>query len=76
MAMLTHGIRSAAADGIRTISLLRGHEAYKYRFATDDQGLDTVCTTRGRAAGAALSVLETIKSSAGARALLRKRLDM
>jgi len=76
MAMLTHGIRSAAADGIRTISLLRGHEAYKYRFATDDQGLDTVCTTRGRAGGGALSVLETIKSSAGARALLRKRLDM
>ena len=76
MAMLTHAIRSAAADGIRTISLLRGQEAYKYRFATDDQGLDTVCTTRGRAAGAALSALETIKSSGGARALLRKRLDM
>jgi CelD/BcsL family acetyltransferase involved in cellulose biosynthesis len=76
MVMLTHAIRSAADDGIRTFSLLRGQEGYKYRFATEDQGLDTVCTTRGPAAAAALSVLETVKSSGGARALLRRRLDI
>ena len=74
--MLTHAIRSAAADGVRIFSLLRGQEGYKYRFATEDHGLDTVCTTRGGAAAAALSVLETIKSSGGARNLLRGRLDI
>ena len=74
--MLTHAMRSAAADGIQTFSLLRGQERYKYRFATEDHGLDTVCTTRGGAAAAALSVLETVKSSGGARTLLRRRLDL
>jgi CelD/BcsL family acetyltransferase involved in cellulose biosynthesis len=76
MVMLTHAIRSAAADGIRTFSLLRGHEGYKYRFATEDHGLDTVCATRGRAAGAALGVLETIKSSSGVRTVLGRHLDI
>jgi CelD/BcsL family acetyltransferase involved in cellulose biosynthesis len=76
MVMLTHAMRSAAADGIRSYGLLRGQERYKYRFATEDHGLDTVCATRGRAAAAALSVLETIKSSRGARTRLRSRLDI
>jgi CelD/BcsL family acetyltransferase involved in cellulose biosynthesis len=76
MVMLTHAIRSAAADGIQTFSLLRGQEGYKYRFATEDHGLDTVCTTRGRAAAAALSVFETIMSSRGARTRLGRRLDI
>ena len=74
--MLTHAIRTAAADGVRTFSLLRGHEGYKYRFATEDHGLDSVCIPRGAAAAAAVSVLQTIKSSGGVRNLLRGRLDI
>jgi len=74
--MLTHAIRSAADEGVRTFALLRGHERYKYRFATEDHGLDTVCATRGPVAGAALGVLDTLKASAAARNLLRRRLDI
>ena len=76
MVMLTHAIRAAASDGIQTFSLLRGQERYKYRFATEDHGLDTVCTTRGRVAAAALRALETITSSSGARTRLGRRLDI
>jgi glycosyltransferase involved in cell wall biosynthesis/CelD/BcsL family acetyltransferase involved in cellulose biosynthesis len=53
--MMVHTIRSALDDGIQTYHLLRGGEDYKSRFASGDDGLDTVLltgTARGRAAGA------------------------
>jgi CelD/BcsL family acetyltransferase involved in cellulose biosynthesis len=76
MVLLSHAIRSAADDGIREFALLRGHEPYKYRFATDDRGLDSVCVTRGPAGAAALAFVKAARSSRTARKLLRRPLEM
>jgi len=54
--LMVHTIRSALDDGMQTYHLLRGGEEYKARFASGDDGLDTVLMTgsaRGRAAGGA-----------------------
>lgn len=57
--LLAHSIRSALEDGQREYRFLRGGEEYKYRFAEDDPGLETVGLARtllGRAALAAAVV--------------------
>jgi CelD/BcsL family acetyltransferase involved in cellulose biosynthesis len=61
--LLVHAIQCAAEDGVAEYRLLRGGEAYKYRFATADPGLETIGAARGRPARAALMLL------AGSRAL-------
>ncbi len=76
MALLAHAIRSSFDDGIREFAFLRGHEPYKYRFATDDHGLDNVCLVRGPAAAAALAFIQALRSSPATRKLLRGRLEM
>jgi CelD/BcsL family acetyltransferase involved in cellulose biosynthesis len=76
MVLLSHAIRSAADDGIGEFALLRGHEPYKYRFATDDGGLDSVCVTRGAVGAAALALMKAVRSSPTARKLLRGPLEM
>jgi CelD/BcsL family acetyltransferase involved in cellulose biosynthesis len=76
MVLLSHAIRSAADEGVREFALLRGHEPYKYRFATDDRGLDSVCVTRGPAGAAALAVVKAVRSLPPARKLLRGPLDI
>jgi CelD/BcsL family acetyltransferase involved in cellulose biosynthesis len=76
MVLLSHAIRSAADEGVEEFALLRGHEPYKYRFATDDRGLDSVCVTRGRAGAAALGFVKAVRSSPAARKLLRGPLEM
>jgi CelD/BcsL family acetyltransferase involved in cellulose biosynthesis len=76
MVLLSHAIRSAADEGVAEFALLRGHEPYKYRFATDDRGLDSVCLTRGPAAAAALAGMKAVRSSRLARKLLRGPLEM
>jgi CelD/BcsL family acetyltransferase involved in cellulose biosynthesis len=76
MVLLSHAIRSAADEGVREFALLRGHEPYKYRFATDDRGLDSVCVTRGRAGAAALAFVKAVRSFPTARKLLRGPLDI
>jgi CelD/BcsL family acetyltransferase involved in cellulose biosynthesis len=76
MVLLSHAIRSAADEGVHEFALLRGHEPYKYRFATDDRGLDSVCLTRGVAGAAALAFMKAARSSPTARKLLRGPLDM
>ena len=76
MTLLSHAIRTAADEGVREFALLRGHEPYKYRFATDDRGLDSVCLTRGPAGAAALAVVKAVRSSPAARKLLRGPLDI
>jgi CelD/BcsL family acetyltransferase involved in cellulose biosynthesis len=45
--LLAHTIRAALDDGIREYRFLRGGEAYKHRFATEDPGLQTVTFARG-----------------------------
>jgi CelD/BcsL family acetyltransferase involved in cellulose biosynthesis len=52
-ALQAHTIRAALEDGMREYRLLRGGEAYKYRFADDDPGVETVLVARGSVAAAA-----------------------
>lgn len=52
--LLAHSIRRAFEDGMEEYRFLRGHEAYKYRFADEDSGLETIALTRGPAAHVAL----------------------
>src|SRR5262249_6369974 len=40
--LLVHTIRSAFEDGVREYRFGRGAESYKYRFASDDPGVETV----------------------------------
>jgi CelD/BcsL family acetyltransferase involved in cellulose biosynthesis len=55
--LLAHSIRSAFDDGVQEYRFLRGQEAYKYRFAEEDAGLETIALTRGPAAKLALSAV-------------------
>jgi CelD/BcsL family acetyltransferase involved in cellulose biosynthesis len=71
MALLVHTIRNGFDDGIHEFAFLRGQEPYKYRFATDDSGLDSVCVTQGPAGAAALALIQAVRSSP-ARKVLRE----
>jgi CelD/BcsL family acetyltransferase involved in cellulose biosynthesis len=53
--LLVHSIREALEGGVREYRFGRGHEPFKYRFADDDPGLETITLTRGVAARATLS---------------------
>ena len=58
--LLAHSIRAALEDGANEYRFLEGSEAYKYRFANEDEGLDTIVIprgVRGRAAVAAAAAL-------------------
>jgi CelD/BcsL family acetyltransferase involved in cellulose biosynthesis len=58
--LLAHSIRAAVEDGMGEYRFLEGSEAYKYRFASEDQGLETIAIprgVRGRAAVAAAAAL-------------------
>jgi CelD/BcsL family acetyltransferase involved in cellulose biosynthesis len=54
--LLSHTMRAAIEDGVREYRLLEGDEAYKYRFATEDLGLQTVGLAKGLAGRLALLV--------------------
>ena len=74
--LLAHTIREAVADGMAEYRFGRGGESYKYRFATDDPGLETIglgFSARGAAALAAASGARAIRKRAAARALARDR---
>jgi CelD/BcsL family acetyltransferase involved in cellulose biosynthesis len=47
LVLLAHTIREAMNDGVREYKFLRGGEGYKDRFATGDEGLETVAIGRG-----------------------------
>ena len=55
LVLLAHTIRDAIADGIAEYRFLRGAEAYKYRFASEDPGVETVAVARTAAGRAALA---------------------
>ena len=74
--LLAHTIREAVADGMGEYRFGRGGESYKYRFATDDPGLETIglgFSAPGVAALAAASAARAIRKRAAARALARAR---
>jgi CelD/BcsL family acetyltransferase involved in cellulose biosynthesis len=70
--LLAHTVRAALEDGVREYRFLRGDEAFKYRFATADPGLDTVGVARGAAGAAALTGVVTL-ARRGPLAELRRR---
>jgi CelD/BcsL family acetyltransferase involved in cellulose biosynthesis len=67
-----HAVRQALADGISEYRFLRGDEAYKFRFASSDPGLETYGLPRGTSA----RLLLAAAAAAGGRSLgLRRILD-
>jgi len=44
--LLSHSIRAAVEDGQREYRFLRGDDAYKYRYASEDRGLETIALGR------------------------------
>jgi CelD/BcsL family acetyltransferase involved in cellulose biosynthesis len=53
--LLAHSIREAFEDGMAEYRFLHGRDAYKYRFADEDAGVETIALTRGMVARAMLS---------------------
>ncbi len=47
LVLLAHSIRAALEDGMDEYRFLRGAEPYKYRFADEDPGLETVVVAPG-----------------------------
>ena len=45
--LLAHSIRAAVEDGMSEYRFLEGSEDYKYRFASEDPGLETIAIPRG-----------------------------
>jgi perosamine synthetase len=60
--ILAHSIREALADGMREYRFLRGGEQYKYRFAKEDPGLETVALAGGVAGRATLTTLAAART--------------
>jgi CelD/BcsL family acetyltransferase involved in cellulose biosynthesis len=76
LVMLTEAVRDALDEGVREFRLLRGHSPYKYRFATEDEGLENIAVAAGRRGGAALAALRAATGCAPARRLLEGPLDL
>jgi CelD/BcsL family acetyltransferase involved in cellulose biosynthesis len=70
--LLAQTVRSALEDGMREYRFLRGGEEYKYRFASDDVGLETVILARGTRGRAAMAVGLAAGRSRRARGILRR----
>lgn len=58
--LLIHSIRQALEDGMREYRFLEGREQYKYRFASEDAGLETIALARGVPAEAALAAIRGV----------------
>jgi CelD/BcsL family acetyltransferase involved in cellulose biosynthesis len=59
--LLVHTIRAAAADGMSEYRFLQGDEAYKYRYATEDEGLVSLVASNGRKSAAFVSAGMTLR---------------
>jgi CelD/BcsL family acetyltransferase involved in cellulose biosynthesis len=69
--LLVHSIREALADGAKEYRFGRGGEEYKYRFASDDPGLETAGLARTRLGEAALLSARAVPLVRGIRRRLR-----
>lgn len=65
LVLLAHSIRAAAEDGMREYRFLRGGEAFKYRFANADPGLETVGAARNGLGGTALAASSVLPGRLG-----------
>jgi CelD/BcsL family acetyltransferase involved in cellulose biosynthesis len=54
--LLCHSIREALSDGVQEYRFGRGGESYKYRFATDDPGLEMIGVSHGGVGALALAM--------------------
>ncbi len=70
LVLLAQTMRSAAEDGIGTYRLLRGGEQYKDRFATGDEPVVTMATSRSGAGRVALRLVRTASGWGFARRLM------
>jgi CelD/BcsL family acetyltransferase involved in cellulose biosynthesis len=61
LTLLARTLQGAFDDGISAYAFLRGDEAYKQRFATRDEGLETVALARGPRGRAAISAARAAK---------------
>jgi CelD/BcsL family acetyltransferase involved in cellulose biosynthesis len=59
--LLARTLQSAFDDGMSAYAFLRGDEGYKQRFATQDEGLETVALPRGPRGRAAVSAARAAK---------------
>jgi CelD/BcsL family acetyltransferase involved in cellulose biosynthesis len=58
--ILCHTMRAAAEEGVGEYRLLRGDEGYKFRFAEDDPGLESVAKAKGAAGRVALALARAL----------------
>ncbi len=71
--LLAHTVREALKDGVTEYRFLRGGEAYKQRFATEDPGLETIGVAGSRlgrgalVAGRLAASVGPLRSALGAR---------
>lgn len=64
--LLSHTIREAVADGAGEYRFLRGDEPFKYRFASGDEGLESIVLARRAAGRAALSGALAVRAARNA----------
>ena len=72
LVLLAHTIRAAAGDGVSCYRLLRGGESYKDRFASGDEPVVTIATSRGALGRASIRCARSASSWGPARRLLGK----
>lgn len=70
--LLVHSIREATSDGMEEYRFLRGDEAFKYRLADADRGVETVAVARSAAARAAVAAVRALRPVPGVRPMLRR----
>jgi CelD/BcsL family acetyltransferase involved in cellulose biosynthesis len=74
--LLLHSIRAALEDGIDEYRFLRGDEAYKYRFAVEDDGVETVALASSIGTRAALAVAGKASRVRPLPQIVRRALDL
>lgn len=70
--LMAHTVREAAQDGMRDYHLLRGDDPYKARFASEDDGLETVALAHGARGRAAVAAARAAAALPPARRALRR----
>jgi CelD/BcsL family acetyltransferase involved in cellulose biosynthesis len=73
--LLVHTIRAAIEDGVREYRFLRGGEAYKHRFTSDDPGLLTFGLPRTPAGAAVVLLTAALGEHHPVMRLARRQLD-
>ena len=65
-------IRRSVEEGATEYRFLGGEEGYKYRFSTEDPGLETVVAPATRRGSIAAAAVDTVWHVPGGKAALRR----